>query len=127
MHQAELFPVDAPDFGIGNDDAMRTAIRQILGVIAELDRAMTVARLRAARERTVAHCQLKQPWYAGRVGGAAARVGGLVCSPTMLPRSSERGRPKRLRSAKLTKPQQCFDSAGIEAGVHADQQVFQHR
>jgi transposase-like protein len=31
-------------------------------------------------------CQLKRPWYPRRVGGAAARVGELLCSPVMLPR-----------------------------------------
>jgi hypothetical protein len=40
------------------------------------------------------HCQLKRPWYARSVGGGAARVGELLCSPIMLPRSSERGRKK---------------------------------
>jgi hypothetical protein len=40
------------------------------------------------------HCQLKRPWYAGRVGGAAARVGELLCSPIMLPRSSRAGPEK---------------------------------
>jgi hypothetical protein len=34
------------------------------------------------------HCQLKRLWYARRVGGAAARVGELLYSPIMLPRSS---------------------------------------
>jgi len=37
------------------------------------------------------HCQLKRPWYARCVGGAAARVGELLCSPIMLPRSSRAG------------------------------------
>jgi glycine/D-amino acid oxidase-like deaminating enzyme len=41
-----------------------------------------------------AHCQLKRPWYARRVGGAAARVGELLCSPIMLPRSSRAGPEK---------------------------------
>src|SRR6516162_8196549 len=40
------------------------------------------------------HCQLKRPWYAARVGGAAARVGELLCSPTVLPRSSRAGLEK---------------------------------
>jgi hypothetical protein len=40
------------------------------------------------------HCQLKRPWYAPRVGGAPARVGELLCSPFVLPRSAERGRKK---------------------------------
>jgi hypothetical protein len=37
-------------------------------------------------EPSVRHCQLKRPWYPRRVGGAAARVGELLCSPIMLPR-----------------------------------------
>ena len=40
----------------------------------------------------VGYCQLKRPWYARRVGGAAARVGELVCLPIMLPAQAERGR-----------------------------------
>jgi hypothetical protein len=40
------------------------------------------------------YCQLKRPWYARRVGGAAARVGELLYSPIMLPRSSRAGPEK---------------------------------
>ena len=40
------------------------------------------------------YCQLKRPWYARRVGGAAARVGELLCSPITLPRSSRAGPEK---------------------------------
>ena len=46
------------------------------------------------REGARWYCQLKRPWYARRVGGAAARVEELLCSPIMLPRSTERGRRK---------------------------------
>lgn len=45
-----LVPVDAPDH-FTSDDPMATAIRQIIGVIVQLDKAMTVAKLRGARER----------------------------------------------------------------------------
>jgi hypothetical protein len=48
------------------------------------------------------HCQLKRPWYARRVGGAAARVEELLCSPIMLPRSTRAGRKRRSGSTKLT-------------------------
>jgi cation diffusion facilitator CzcD-associated flavoprotein CzcO len=44
------------------------------------------------------HCQLKQSWYARRVGGAAARVGELLCSPIMPPRSSRAGPEKGVLS-----------------------------
>ena len=40
------------------------------------------------------HCQLKRPWYAPSVGGAAVRVGELLCSPIVLPRSSRAGPEK---------------------------------
>src|SRR5262249_45978824 len=40
------------------------------------------------------HCQLKAPWYALRVGGAAARVGELLCSPVVLPALKRSGRKK---------------------------------
>ena len=40
------------------------------------------------------HCQLKRPWYAHRVGGAAARVGELLSSPITLPRSDRAGPAK---------------------------------
>ena len=42
------------------------------------------------------HCQLKRPWYACGVGGAAARVGEPLCAPIMLPAQAERGRKKPL-------------------------------
>jgi peptidoglycan/xylan/chitin deacetylase (PgdA/CDA1 family) len=46
------------------------------------------------REYPSRHCQLERPWYARRVGGAAARVGEVLCSPIMLPRSSRAGPEK---------------------------------
>jgi len=56
-------------------------------------------------ERLRWHCQLKPPWYALRVGGAAARVGELLCSPSVLPALKPSGAKKRRpRSAKLTMP-----------------------
>jgi hypothetical protein len=39
---------------------------------------------RCGSEGALPHCQLKRPWYARRLGGAAARVGKLFCSPIML-------------------------------------------
>jgi hypothetical protein len=47
------------------------------------------------------HCQLKRPWYARRVGGAAARVGELLCSPIMLPRPS-RAEPQKVALGALS-------------------------
>jgi hypothetical protein len=45
----------------------------------------------ARLKHLVAHCQLKRSWYASRVGGAAARVGELLCSPIALARLSRAG------------------------------------
>jgi DNA invertase Pin-like site-specific DNA recombinase len=58
-----LIPADAPDH-FTTDDPMKTAIRQILGVIAQLDKAMTVAKLRGARDRVRAErgrCEGRKP------------------------------------------------------------------
>ena len=46
----ELIPVDAPDHFI-NDTPTAVLVRQVLGAISEFDKANTVAKLRAARER----------------------------------------------------------------------------
>src|SRR5262252_284517 len=51
---------------------------------------------RLSGKRLLGHCQLKRPWYARRVGGAVARVGELLCSPIMLPRSSGVGPEKAI-------------------------------
>ena len=45
-------------------------------------------------KHAVGHCQLRQPWYVRSVGGAAARVGELLCSPIVLPRSNRAGGKK---------------------------------
>src|SRR5215469_1661394 len=47
-----------------------------------------------APEQRWRHCQLKPPWYALRVGGAAARVGELLCSPSALPALKPSGAKK---------------------------------
>ena len=46
----ELIPVDAPDHFL-NDTPTAVLVRQVLGAISEFDKASTVAKLRAARER----------------------------------------------------------------------------
>lgn len=59
-----VVPVDAPEWFTDNGDPMRKAIRQILGVMAELDKSMTVMKLKAARDRKRAatgHCEGPMP------------------------------------------------------------------
>jgi KUP system potassium uptake protein len=51
-------------------------------LIWHLGATAVVARLQDAVMPVGGHCQLKRPWYARRVGGAAVRVGELLCSPT---------------------------------------------
>lgn len=46
-----LIAADAPETFTASDDPMVTAVRQVLGVLAELEKAMTVAKLRGARDR----------------------------------------------------------------------------
>jgi hypothetical protein len=67
-------------------------------LIRRLDRLSLLQNLDLG-ERTLRHCQLKRPWYAPRVGGAAARVGELLCSPIVLSRSSRAG-PKKAPSVR---------------------------
>jgi DNA invertase Pin-like site-specific DNA recombinase len=50
----KLIAVDSPDAFTAEGDPMVAAVRQMMGVMAELDRAMTVAKLRAARDRASA-------------------------------------------------------------------------
>jgi hypothetical protein len=40
------------------------------------------------------YCQLSRPWYARCVGGAAARVGKILCPLIALPALTERGPEK---------------------------------
>src|SRR5499426_4320174 len=46
---------------------------------------------RAVDQTGIGHCQLKRPRYARCVGGTAARVEELLCSPAVLPAQAERG------------------------------------
>src|SRR5262249_19883877 len=59
---------------------------------------------RAVDQTGIGHCQLKRPRYARCVGGTAARVEELLCSPAVLPAQAERGRKKAPGFVKLTMP-----------------------
>ena len=50
------------------------------------------------------HCQLKRPWYARRVGGAAARVESSLARLLCCPAQAERAGKRRPESANLTMP-----------------------
>ena len=52
---------------------------------------LTAQQLQQFAEEGWRHCQLKGPWYARSVGGAAARVGEVLCSPIVLPLLSGAG------------------------------------
>lgn len=60
----ELIAVDSPNAFV-DDTPTATLIRQILGAVAEFDKAMVVAKLRGARERKKAatgRCEGQRPW-----------------------------------------------------------------
>ena len=60
----ELIAVDSPAAFI-DDTPTAILIRQILGAVAEFDKAMTVAKLRGARERkklATGRCEGQKPW-----------------------------------------------------------------
>ena len=50
----KLVAVDSPETFANDGDPMGEAVRQILGVIAQLEKALTVAKLRGARDRASA-------------------------------------------------------------------------
>lgn len=50
----KLVAADAPETFITTDDPMVDAVRQMLGVMAQLEKAMTVAKLKGARDRASA-------------------------------------------------------------------------
>jgi DNA invertase Pin-like site-specific DNA recombinase len=50
----QLVAVDSPETFTATDDPMVEAVRQMLGVMAQLEKAMTVAKLRGARDRASA-------------------------------------------------------------------------
>ena len=50
----QLVAVDSPETFTTTDDPMVEAVRQMLGVMAQLEKAMTVAKLRVARDRASA-------------------------------------------------------------------------
>lgn len=50
----QLIAVDSPETFGATDDPMVEAVRQMLGVMAQLEKAMTVAKLRGARDRASA-------------------------------------------------------------------------
>lgn len=47
----QLIAADSPETFTNSDDPMVEAVRQMLGVMAQLEKAMTVAKLKAARDR----------------------------------------------------------------------------
>jgi DNA invertase Pin-like site-specific DNA recombinase len=47
----QLVATDSPDTFVATDDPMVEAVRQMLGVMAQLEKAMTVAKLKGARDR----------------------------------------------------------------------------
>ena len=61
----ELVPASAPDF-FTEDTPTAVLVRQVLGAIAQFEKASLVAKLRAARERKVA------------AGGGAAVAGAMM-------------------------------------------------
>ena len=63
-----LVAVDSPETFVATDDPMVEAVRQMLGVMAQLEKAMTVAKLRGARDRASA---AKGRRVEGRPGYAA--------------------------------------------------------
>lgn len=75
---------------VGDDDPTRKLIRQVLGAVAEYDKAVTVLKLRAARDRvrrTQGRCEGRKP-FGDRPGERAALE--LIYKLHRKPRGAER-------------------------------------
>lgn len=88
-----LIAADSPSSFL-DDGPTSTLIRQILGAVAEFDKAMTVAKLRGARERVR---RLKGKCE-GRKGYAEREGGNELVSAARQLRANPNGRPHSLRN-----------------------------
>jgi DNA invertase Pin-like site-specific DNA recombinase len=84
----ELIPVDAPDHFV-NDTPTAVLVRQVLGAISEFDKASTVAKLRAARERK----RLEQGKCEGRKSHAECRPEAVKLARKLRRQSPKTHRP----------------------------------
>jgi DNA invertase Pin-like site-specific DNA recombinase len=85
----ELVPVDAPDH-FRDETPTATMVRQILGAVAEFEKASTVAKLKAARDRKRA--------ATGRCEGRPAVPDEVVAQAKRLARKPIKGKPRSLRA-----------------------------
>lgn len=98
----QLVAVDSPDTFVATDDPMIEAVRQMLGVMAQLEKAMTVAKLRGARDRASAAAGRR---IEGRKGIAELRPEVVREARRLARRSPTTGRTRSLReiAAELAK------------------------
>ena len=86
----ELIPVDAPDF-FTDETPTATMVRQILGSVAQFEKAMIVQKLKRGRDKKIAET--------GRCGGAARVPGEVVKQARRLARKNpSTGRRRSLRA-----------------------------
>ena len=86
-----LVAVDSPDT-FTNGDPMVEAVRQMMGVMAQLDKAMTVAKLKGARDRASEKAGHR---VEGRTGYKAPRHADLIREAKRLHRKSPRTGQRR--------------------------------
>lgn len=74
-HQARVLTADGQDLSAGDDDPTRTLIRQVLAAVAQFEKNVLVAKLRAARDRQrhrLGRCEGVKPF--GSLQGEQAAV-----------------------------------------------------
>ena len=90
----KLVAVDSPEAFTATDDPMAKAVRQMLGVLAELEKAMTVAKLKGARDRASAAAGKR---IEGRKGHAETNPDLLREARRLARKSPKTGKARSLR------------------------------
>lgn len=90
----QLVAVDSPDTFTATDDPMIEAVRQMLGVMAQLEKAMTVAKLRGARDRASAATGKR---IEGRKGYADTKPELLALARKLARKNPRTGKVRSLR------------------------------
>lgn len=108
----QLVAVDSPDTFTAQDDPMIDAVRQMLGVMAQLDKAMTVAKLRGARDRASATAGRR---VEGRKGYADTKPKLVALARKLARKNPRTGKARTLRQIADELAEKGYVTAGGKA------------
>jgi DNA invertase Pin-like site-specific DNA recombinase len=108
----QLVAADKPDAFTATDDPMVEAVRQMLGVMAQLEKAMTVAKLKGARDRASAAVGRR---VEGRKGYAETNPRLVREAKRLARKSPKTGKARSLRDIALELARLGFATANGKA------------